>query len=150
MQNVLLMASDLRIRQRLKIGLPLLFLLLFLSACSVAKHQNWEFIQSTGGLKIEYSSAAGFVISGDVSGLKAFSDRPVVVRADLAVASVETQVEGKNVKVFVRTTKKGSTHQSSKIEIRNLPTAANFRDYNFFYLNADGTVEPLKKIILLD
>ncbi len=78
------------------IALPLLLPLLSCSA--LANEQDWAFVQSVGGIKVEAPTrnATGWLlpVQADVSGLSKITVQPTLLNSALTCKKVKTEIEG--------------------------------------------------------
>jgi len=104
-------------------------------------------MKSVGGLSVGLQDKNPNLlrISGDVSGLKAFSHKPTGLNSCLAVKKVEAIVKDSLIQIYVVTTLYSDSYNSSEITGVNIRGAKRGK-YMVQYLNPDGSVVYLREV----
>lgn len=128
--------------------LPFLLLLTFAGCSAItAQHQDWDFIQSVGGLSVggQDKNPQWLIIRGDVSGLQEFSVKPTQINSALAVKRVKSIVSDTSIQFYVVTTvisRKNCDTNIHGFDISGIKKGT----YRLQYLNPDRTTIDLKEI----
>ena len=73
----------------------------------MAKEQDWAFVQSVGGIKVEAPTrnAKGWLlpVQADVSGLSKITVQPTLLNSALSCKKVKTEIEGNSIYLTIVT-----------------------------------------------
>ncbi len=126
--------------------------LVCLSACNAGlvgwltqEHQNWAFIESVGGMKVELKNKKLDVVC-DVSGTRQVTTKPTTLNSGIDVRELKWTQVGNSIRLSVMTSAIGKGMQTScgSIDLSKVPTGV----YAVEYINRDGTTHLLRKIAL--
>ena len=107
--------------------------------------QDWNFIQSVGGLKVTAKEKT-LIVDCDVSGTRKVNVKPTMIHSALAVRKVWHKRVGNTIQLKVVTSviKKGINSACKPLDLSAYPDGA----YKVGYLNSDGTTQALGQVIL--
>lgn len=110
-------------------------------------HQNYDFIEQVGGIAISgQSDDPNFLdIRVNVSGLETIIVKPIILNSALTIKSVNSEIVGYKIKIFVVTTVVSESYpnpKASKVSISGATKGLN----QVFYLNKDGSVVKLTDV----
>ena len=110
-----------------------------------SQHQDWGFIQSVGGIKVDLKKKS-LQVSCNVSGLETITTKPSLVNSAMGVRKLKCSRVGTTIRVSVVTSvlEKGMSPKCGSADLNSYPAGS----YSVVYLNPDGTTHPLGKVVL--
>lgn len=119
-----------------KIGLPGLI---------TAESQDWNFIGSVGGMKVELAGDR-LLVACNVSGAKTITTRPTIVNSGMGIRELKTSRSDYTIFLTVVTAawKKGMSTECDSISLSEYPAGA----YAIAYLDPNGTTHPLGTLLV--
>jgi len=121
-----------------------------LSSTAFAKGENWQFVQSVGGLSLgvpeRQARAWVLPVQADVSGLASVKRQAVALNSALACVHMQAVVEGRNIFLTVVT---GLVRQGSSSRCPSVLLDASLQGhYKVFYRGPDEAPVELSEIEL--
>jgi hypothetical protein len=110
-----------------------------------AKSQDWSFIQSVGGMKVELIDNR-LLVSCDVSGRRSITTKPSTVNSGIGVRKLKCSRAGSTIRLTVVTSVigKGMKTECGPVDLGRHPSGS----YSVVYLDPDGTTHSLGTIRL--
>jgi hypothetical protein len=141
--------------QKLFVYMMLISVTTCYSACSnatslfTATHQDWNFIQKVGGIEVGELQAipngAYFLpMNVDVSGLTV-KNKPKIVNSGLAIRSIQADVKGNDILIWVQTCLVSGAYQSAISKGIMIGKLINGK-YRVQYLNNDGSTQYIRMV----
>jgi hypothetical protein len=117
-----------------------------LTGVATSSHADWTFIESVGGLDVSASQDSELIpVYCDVSGVKPATPSRTTVNSAIVVRRERYKLNDKTILYWIETcliTKKHTSTVTKGVRIPNLPEG----EYNFAYLNPDGSTVEICKI----
>lgn len=111
--------------------------LLLLPLTAHADEQNWQFVQSVGGLSVGVPThgAEGWIlpIQADVSGLKKITIQPTVINSGIVCEKVKAEVEESNIYLTLVTGIPGLFSKNAQCPSASLPPSTAPGKYTVYY-----------------
>lgn len=123
--------------------MKIMFWLFFLALCScsvAAERQDWEFVQSVGGIVVggQDKNPNWLHLRGDVSGLHEFTFKPKQLNSALALKEVYASASDGVINVYISTTLISKKYNNTKIEGVDI-SGVQAGKYIVKYLNKNGS-----------
>tara|TARA_R110002096_G_scaffold233764_5_gene423892 strand:- start:246 stop:677 length:432 start_codon:yes stop_codon:yes gene_type:complete len=114
-------------------------------ATPIGQVQDWAFIESVGGMKVERAGPL-LLVDCNVSGTETITKKPTMQNSGMGVQNLSHTRAGNKIFLTVSTSLigKGTSAKCGNVDISNYPPGS----YNVLYLNPDGTTHLLKKVTL--
>ena len=110
-----------------------------------ARHVDWSFIESVGGMKVNFDKRE-LSVSCNVSGTEEISNKPTMVNSGIGVRKLKLSRAGSTIRLAVVTSvlEKGISPKCGNVDLSKYPAGT----YTVVYLNPDGTTHPLGSVVI--